>query len=153
MRRRASQEGEYHGAILSNNALWRSNRPPCQQFGPRQPFLRMLWRVLNTIRQIASVWSASRFAAGSACYPNKAFWVSRQSRFSNDQVENATRCVLTAAELTRYGIKGYCGRGVAICEPVYIRRNIFFLPVCRLLAFAKCGPAVKRPLVGVDRKM
>jgi len=48
-------------------------------------------------------------------------WVSRQSRFSNDQIENATRCVLTAAKLTRYGIKGYWGRGVAICEPVYIR--------------------------------
>ena len=60
-------------------------------------------------------------------------WVARQSRFSNDQIESATRCVQTLSELTRYRIKGYCGRGVAACELVYIRRN-FFLPLCRLLA-------------------
>jgi hypothetical protein len=41
-----------HGAMLSNNTVWCGNRLPCQQFGPRQPFLRMLWRVLNTIRQL-----------------------------------------------------------------------------------------------------
>jgi hypothetical protein len=27
-------------------------------------------------------------------------WVSRQSKFSNEQIENAARCVRTAAELT-----------------------------------------------------
>jgi hypothetical protein len=52
-------------------------------------------------------------------------WVSRQSRFSNDPIENATRCVPTAAELTRSRIKRYRGRGFAVCEPVYIRRNFF----------------------------
>jgi hypothetical protein len=52
-------------------------------------------------------------------------WVSRQSEFSNDPIENATRCVQTLAELTRYRIKGYCGRGIAVCELVYIRGNFF----------------------------
>ena len=74
------------------------------------------------------------FAAGSACYSNITFGSHGNLKFSNDQIESATRCVQTLSELTRYRIKGYCGRGVAACELVYIRRN-FFLSLCRLLHF------------------
>src|SRR5258708_36954952 len=60
-------------------------------------------------------------------------WVSRQSKFSNDQIENATRCVQTAAELTRYRIKD-----TAVAALPYVNQftsaETFFLPVCRLLA-------------------
>jgi len=62
---------------------------------------------------IASVWSATRFAAGAACYSNIAFGShGNPSSFSNGQIENAARCVQAAAELTRYRINGYCGRGL-----------------------------------------
>jgi hypothetical protein len=84
---------------------------------------------------IASVWSAPGRSRVSLLF-EQSVWVWWQSRFSNDQIENAKRCVQTAAELTRYGFKGYCGRGVAVCELVYIREK-FFLPVCRLLALLR----------------
>ena len=43
------------------------------------------------------------------------------------------------AELTRYRIKGYCGRGVAVCELVYIRKNFFLAGMSPVGTFAKQG--------------
>jgi hypothetical protein len=63
------------------------------------------------------------------------FWAPRQFKFSNDQIENATRCVQAAAQRTGYRTSGYCGCGFAVCELYYICRS-FFLPVCRLLALS-----------------
>jgi hypothetical protein len=63
-------------------------------------------------------------------------WVWLQSWLSNDPIENAMRCVQMLAELTRYWIKGYCGRGIAVCELVYIRGK-FFLAGISPVGFCK----------------
>jgi hypothetical protein len=90
---------------------------------------------LNTIRQLLQ-YDRLPFAAGSACYSNITFRSHGNLKFSNDQIESATRCVQTLSELTRYRIKGYCGRGIAVCEPVYIRKTFS----CRYVA---CRPVQK----------
>jgi hypothetical protein len=76
------------------------------------------------------------FAAGSACYSNIMFGSHGNLEFSNDQIELATRGVQALSELTRYWIKGYRGRGVAVCEPVYIRRNFFLAGMSPVGTFA-----------------
>ena len=79
---------------------------------------------LNTIRQLLQ-YGRPPFAAGSACYSNITFG-SHGNPGSRTTRLRAQRAVFKRpAELTRYRIKGYCGRGVAVCEPVYIRRNFF----------------------------
>jgi hypothetical protein len=40
---------------------------------------------------IASVWLAPRVRGWASLLFEHGFWVSRQSKFSNDQIENATR--------------------------------------------------------------
>src|SRR5260370_6849006 len=63
---------------------------------------------------IASVWSAPVRSWASLLFEH-GVWISRQSKFSTDNIENAARCVQTAAELTSYRIKGYCGPGFPVC--------------------------------------
>jgi hypothetical protein len=100
---------------------------------------------------IASIWSAPVRGRVSLLFEYNV-WVSRQSRFANDQIESATRRVQTAAELTRNRVKGYRGRGVAVCELVYIREN-FFLAGMSLVGTLRSADRLSNCLlVGADRK-
>src|SRR6266851_243199 len=86
--------------MLSNNTVWRGNRLPYQQFGPQQPFLRTPGpcerQVLANAKSLRTLWRSLKTIGQSRQY-------GYGNQTSSDQIESATRCVQTAAELTDKG--------------------------------------------------
>jgi hypothetical protein len=71
---------------------------------------------LNTIRQLLQ-YGRPPFAAGSACYSNIMFGSHGNLKFSNDQIESATRGVQSVAELTDIG-----SRNTAVAALPYVNQ-------------------------------
>jgi hypothetical protein len=91
--------------------------------------------------KINSVWSATPFATGPDLLVKSVkhgLWVSRQSKLSNIEIENATRCVQTAAERARYPCKDTADAALPHVNWFTSGRKGLFLPVCRLSA--RSGP-------------
>ena len=70
----ASQRGERrHSVAVSNDAMRRGNRFPCQQFGPWRPACACHCACKCSLT-IPSVWSACRFAAGKPEFKKYTLW-------------------------------------------------------------------------------
>jgi hypothetical protein len=105
----------------------------------------MRWRVLNIIQKLLQCGRRPRSQPGQPCQSNQsniAFGSHGKFKLSNSEIENATRRVQTAAELTRYPLND-----IAIAALPYVNwftsgRRVFS---CRCVAcWARSGRSTKR---------
>jgi hypothetical protein len=132
-----------------NDAVWRGNRLPCQQFCPYDLLAHVIARA-NAIRQFRQDGPPTGSQLASLLFENSVC-VSLQSEFSNDQIESSA-LLSSGCGTEPISDQRILPWRFAVCEPAYIHAN-FTLPPCRLSALLKHADGHQECLfIGEDRK-